>query len=66
MAGAGDPRARLVLVARIDCDDDIPLLVATFDIAMGLGELLERIASIDNGLQPSRLDEISKEGQVIR
>jgi len=31
-----------------DGDDHIPLLVSSFDIPMSLGDLLQRIASIDD------------------
>jgi hypothetical protein len=37
-------------------ENDIPLLVSRFDIAMGFGNLLQRESSVDNWLQPPRFD----------
>src|SRR5947199_5495670 len=46
-------------------DDDIPLFVSSFDIAMGLGDLLEGIALIDDRSKFSRLHELLKDNHVL-
>src|SRR5436309_7927346 len=46
-------------------DDDIPLFVSSFDIAMGLGDLLEGIALIDDRSKSSRLHELLEENHVL-
>src|SRR3989442_8429152 len=46
-------------------DDDIPLFVSSFDIAMGLGDLLEGIALIDDRSKFSRLHDLLEENHVL-
>src|SRR5437867_1947242 len=46
-------------------DDDIPLFVSSLDIAMGLGDLLKRIALIDDRSKSSRLHELFEENHVL-
>src|SRR3989441_4455498 len=46
-------------------DDDIPLFVSSFDIAMGLGDLLKGIALIDDRSKSSRLHELLEENHVL-
>src|SRR2546426_10840098 len=46
-------------------DDDIPLFVSSFDIAMGLVDLLEGIALIDDPSKSSRLHELLEENHVL-
>src|SRR3990170_9162859 len=47
-------------------DDHVSLLVSSFDIPMSLGDLLQRIPSIDDRSQMPRLDEVFEEGDVFR
>src|SRR3989454_7265585 len=46
-------------------DDDIPLFVSSFDIAMGLGNLLKGIALIDDRSKFSRFHELFEENHVL-
>src|SRR6266545_6524077 len=46
--------------------DDVPLLVSLFDIPMSLGNFLQWIASVDDGPQLPRLDELLQEDEVCR
>src|SRR2546425_10943300 len=46
-------------------NDDIPLFVSSFDIAMGLGDLLKGIALIDDRSKFSRLHELLEENHVL-
>src|SRR2546425_12016656 len=46
-------------------DNDIPLFVSSFDIAMGLGDLLGGIALIDDRSKSSRLHELLEENHVL-
>src|SRR3972149_12108214 len=46
-------------------EDDIPLLVSSSDILMRLGNLLQRIAPIDDRLQPPRLDQSFEEVEAF-
>src|SRR2546422_5124101 len=46
-------------------DDDIPLFVSSFDIAMGLGDLLKGIALIDDRSKFSRFHELFEENHVL-
>ena len=41
-------------------DDDISLFVSLFDIPVGLGSLLQRIASINDRFNLSRLNKLNK------
>ena len=45
--------------------DDISLFVSFFDIPMSLGDLLQRIASIDDRSRLSRLNELFEEDQIV-
>ena len=47
-------------------DDDISLFVASFDVPMSLGDLLQRITSIDDRLQLSRFYEVFEEDEIFR
>jgi hypothetical protein len=47
-------------------DDDIALFVSCFDIPVSLGNLFQRIASIDDRLYLSRLDQLFEELEVFR
>src|SRR5256712_2958316 len=46
-------------------DDDIPLFVSSFDIAMSLGDLFKGVALIDDRSKFSRLHELLKENHVL-
>src|SRR5207245_11305594 len=46
-------------------DDDIPVFVSSFDIAMGLGDLLKGIALIDDSSKFSRFKELFEENHVL-
>src|SRR6267378_7702791 len=45
--------------------DDISLFVSSFDIAMGLGDLLKGIALIDHGSKFSRFHQLLEENHVL-
>ena len=45
--------------------DDIPRLLSCFHVAMGFGNLLQRIASVDDGAQLPRLHQLCQESQVF-
>jgi hypothetical protein len=45
-------------------DDDVPPLVSTSDVPVGLGSLLQGIAPVDDGRDLSGLDQCLEEGQI--
>ena len=55
----------LLLVVMVHSNDDIALLVALIDIAMGVGHLLERVTSIDDWSQLASFNQSSKVCQVF-
>ena len=44
---------------------DISLLTPGVDVAVGLGDLLERIAPINDRLEFSRLSQLRQEAQIL-
>jgi hypothetical protein len=55
------PRA---LVA--DGNDDVPFLVLLRDIQVGLYDLLQRVAPVDDGLEPARLRQLAEQRATAR
>jgi len=45
--------------------DHVSLLVSLFDIPVGLGDLFERIASVDHGSDLLRPDKLHEKNQVL-
>jgi len=50
--------------ALTDHDDHVSSFVSLLDVAMGLGYLLQRVATIDDRPQLTRLDDLLEEHQV--
>lgn len=48
------------------CDNDISLFVSCIDIPVGLNNLFQRIAFINNRFDLPRLDEFFEEDQIFR
>ena len=53
------------LVVMFDGYDDIALFLACFDIPVSLGNLFQRIASINDRFYPSGLDQLLEENQIL-
>ena len=58
--------ALLGLAALFHSDDYIALFVSCIDIPVGFGSLFQRIASIDDGVYLSRLNQLCEELDVLR
>src|SRR5713101_5073892 len=66
----GPNRARLypgaTLGSGMYLDDYVSLLLSGFDIPVGFGDFLQRIASINDRSDLSRLDELPQEDEILR